>query len=51
MKAFYRLGMFPRLPKEDMTWSGGCIGVWSVIITHVYSTEARIESGQGALKI
>jgi hypothetical protein len=44
IEAFYRLGMFSRFPKEDMTWSGGCIRVWSVTITHVYSTEARVES-------
>ena len=45
MKAFYRLGMFPRFPKEDITGSGGHIRDWGVTITHVYPTKARVKSG------
>jgi hypothetical protein len=44
MEAFYWLGVFSWFPKRDIIWGRGCIRVWSVTITHVYSTKARIES-------
>ena len=47
----YWLGVFPRFPKKDMSWSGGCIRVWSVAVTHVYSAKARIKGRRSALEI
>jgi hypothetical protein len=44
MDFFYWLGMFLGFPKKDRARGGGCIRDWGVIITHVYSIEARTES-------
>jgi hypothetical protein len=43
MKTVDWLGVFSWFPKEDVTWSRGYIGVWSVTITHVYPTDARVK--------
>jgi hypothetical protein len=37
--------MFLWFLKEDVTRSRGYIGGWGVVVTHVYLTEARVESG------
>jgi hypothetical protein len=51
METVYWLGVLSWFPKEDMSWSRRCIGVWSVTITYIYPAEARIKGGQGTLKI
>jgi hypothetical protein len=51
MDTVYWLGVFPWFPKEDMAWSRRCIGVWGVIITHIYSAKARVKSRRGVLEI
>jgi hypothetical protein len=37
--------MFLQFPKKDIIRSRGYIGDWGVTVTHIYPTEARVESG------
>jgi hypothetical protein len=51
METIYWFRVFPWFPKKDMARGGGCIRVWGVTITHIYSTEARVKGRQGTLKV